>query len=214
MQDKPSVKELPVFGLLTGQTTKLTLTGANLAPTGVQVKAPLSAQLLSSKPTEALVEVRVPPDCPPESFELTLTHTKDSPVLKLPVLLSAAQELPVKKPLSRFDQAMLLAPAPSVSVQTNLDNDQPQLYRLALKAGESIEIAVTGARSPLSDCDPVVRLRDSRRLTRTMATGSTKRDRRLVFRAPDDGSYFIEVGDSQQRGGARLIYRLWVRRLP
>lgn len=214
MQDKPTVKELPVFGLLAGQTTKLTLTGANLAPTGVQVRAPLSAQLLSSKPTEVVVEVRVPPDCPPESFDLTLTHPKDSPVLKLPILLPAAQELTVKKPLSRFEQAMPLAPTPSVCVQTNLDNDQPQLYRLELKAGTRVEVVVTGARSPLSDCDPIVRLRDSRRLTRTMATGSTKRDRRLVFRAPDDGPYFIEVGDSQQRGGARLIYRLWVRSLP
>lgn len=213
MQSKPTLKEIAVFGLVAGQTTKLVLTGENLAPSGVTVKGPLQAKLLESKPTSALVEVIVPADCPPESFELTLVHPKDSPTVKLPVVPAAALDVAVKKPLSRFDQAFSLTPQPSVAVQTNLDNDQPHLYQLSLKRGETVELVVTGARSPLSDLDPLVRLRDSQRRMLTLATGRLRVDRRLRFTAPADGMYFVEVGDSQQRGGPRLVYRLVLRRL-
>jgi hypothetical protein len=213
VQNKPTLKEIAVFGLVAGQTTTLTLTGENLAPSGVTVKGPLQAKLLESKPTTATVEVLVPADCPPESFELTLVHPKDSPTIKLPVLVAAAQEVAVKKPLSRFDQAFALAPAPSVAVQTNLDNDQPHLYQLPLKRGEKIEVSITGARSPLSDLDPLVRLRDSQRRMLTLAAGRLRVDRRLLFTAPTDSTYFLEIGDAQQRGGPKLLYRLVVRRL-
>lgn len=213
MENKPALKELPVFGIVSGQTTKLTLTGENLAPSAVAVKGPLQVKLLDSKPTAVIVEVTAPPDCPPESFELTLVHPKDSPTLKLPVLPAAAQEVPVKKPLSRFDQAMPLAPAPSLSVQTNLDNDQPHLYRFTLVRGERLDILVTGARSPLSDLDVMLRMRDSRRRMLTMATGRLRQDRRVNFTAPYDGDYYLEISDAQQRGGPKMLYRLVARRL-
>ncbi|WP_309720257.1 PPC domain-containing protein [Armatimonas sp.] len=213
MQNKPTLKEIAVFGLVAGQTTKLTLTGENLAPSGVTVKGPLQAKLLDSKSTTATVEVIVPADCPPESFELTLVHPKDSPTIKLPVLPAVVQEVTVKKPLSRFDQAFPLAPSPSLSVQTNLESDQVHLYQLALKRGEKIEITVTGARSPLSDLDPLLRLRDSQRRMLTLSAGRLKVDRRLSFTAPSDGTYFLEVGDSQQRNTPKMLYRLVVRRL-
>uniref|UniRef100_UPI00375085A5 hypothetical protein n=1 Tax=Armatimonas sp. TaxID=1872638 RepID=UPI00375085A5 len=158
-------------------------------------------------------EVIVPTDCPPESFELTLVHPKDSPTLKLPVLPAALQEVTAKKPLSRFDQAMPLALVPSLAVQTNLDNDQPHLYQLALKRGDKLEVTVTGARSPLSDLDPLLRVRDSRRLMLTMAAGRLRQDRRLSFTAPHDGVYYLEISDAQQRGGPKMLYRLVVRRL-
>ena len=213
MQNKPTLKDITVFGLVTGQTTKLTLTGENLAPSGVTVKGPLQAKLLDTKPTTVTVEVIVPADCPPESFELTLVHPKDSPTIKLPVLPTAVQELAVKKPLGRFDQAMPLAPVPSLWVQTNLDNDQAHLYQLAIKRGEKIEVTVTGARSPLSDLDPLLRLRDSQRRMLTLAAGRLKVDRRLQFSAHRDDTYYLEVGDTQQRGGPKMLYRLVVQRL-
>ncbi|MBB6049187.1 hypothetical protein [Armatimonas rosea] len=213
MQNKPTLKELTVFGLVAGQTTTLTLTGENLTPSGVTVKGPLQAKLLDTKPNTATVEVIVPAECPPESFELTLVHPKDSPTIKLPVLVAAVKEVTVKKPLSRFDQAFSLVPAPSLAVQTNLDNDQAHLYQLPLKRGEKLEITVTGARSSLSDLDPLVRLRDSQRRMLTLATGRLRVDRRLFFTAPTDGMYFLEIGDAQQRGGPRMLYRLVVRRL-
>ncbi len=213
MQNKPTLKEIAVFGLVAGQTTTLTLTGENLAPSAVTVKGPLQAKLLSSAPTTATVEVIVPADCPPKSFELTLVHPKDSPIIKLPVLLAAAQEVAVKKPLSRFDQAFPLAPAPSVAVQTNLDNDQAHLYQLALKRGEKLDVTVTGARSPLSDLDPLLRLRDSQRRMLTLSAGRLRVDRRLSFTAPSDGTYYLEIGDTQQRGGPKMLYRLVARRL-
>lgn len=209
MQGKPSLKELPVFGVIAGQTTRLTLTGENLAPTGVTVNGPIPAKLIESKPTQVIVEVTPAPDCPPDSFDLTLEHPKDSPTLKLPVLL-AAPDIVVKKPLSRFDQAMPL-PIPS-AVQTTLDNDQPHLYRLELMRGESIAITVTAARSPQSDMDALVRLRDGRRLTRAMATGPLRRDRRIRYTASTNGTYYIEISDSQQRGGGRMLYRLTISR--
>ena len=213
MQSKPTLKDIAVFGLVAGQTTTLTLTGENLAPSAVTVKVPLQAKLLDTKPTTATVEVLVPADCPPESFELTLMHPKDSPTIKLPVLPAAAQEVTVKKPLSRFDQAFPLTPSPSLAVQTNLDNDQPHLYQLTLSRGKKWEILVTGARSPLSELDPLLRVRDSRRLMLTMATGRLRQDRRLSFTAPYDGIYYLEINDVQQRSGPKMLYRLVVRQL-
>ena len=215
MQSKPTLKGLTVFGLVAGQTTTLTLTGENLTPSAVTVKGPLQAKLLDTKPTTVVVEVIVPADCPPESFELTLVHPKDSPTIKLPVLLSVAQELPIKKPLSRFQEAMPLplTPSASLAVQTNLDNDQAHLYQLTLKRSEKLEVIVTGARSPLSDLDPLLRLRDSQRRMLTLAAGRLRTDRRLSFTAPSDGIYYLEIGDTQQRGGPKMLYRLVVRRL-
>ena len=211
MQSKPTLKDITVFGLVAGQTTTLTLTGENLAPSAVTVKGLLQAKLLDTKPTTVTVEVLVPADCPPESFELTLVHPKDSPTIKLPVLPAAVQDVTVKKPLSRFDQAFPLAPTPSLAVQTNLESDQAHLYQLALKRGERIEVIVTGARSPLSDLDPLLRLRDSQRRMLTLSAGRLKVDRRLSFTAPSDGIYFLEVGDSQQRNTPKMLYRLVVR---
>ena len=213
MQSKPTLKELTVFGIVAGQTVKLTLTGENLAPSAVTVKAPLQARLLDSKPTTVIIEVAAPADCPLESFELTLVHPKDSPLLKICVLPAATQEITVKKPLNRFDQAMPLAPMPSLALQTTLDNDQSHLYLLSLRRGEKLEIVVTAARSPLSDLDPMLRLRDSRHRLLTMATGRLRQDRRLSFTAPSDGTYYLEVGDAQQRGGPKMLYRLVARRL-
>ena len=213
MQNKPRLKDITVFGLVAGQTTTLTLTGENLAPSAVTVKGPLQVKLLDTKPTTATVEVVVPADCPPESFELTLVHPKDSPTLKLPVLPAAAQEVTVKKPLNRFDQAFVLTPSPSIAVQTNLDNDQPHLYQLTLTRGEKWEILVTGARSPLSDLDPLLRVRDSHHLMLTMTAGRLRQDRRLSFTAPQGGVYYLEISDAQQRGGPKMLYRLVVQRL-
>ena len=213
MQNKPTLKEIAVFGLVAGQTTTLTLTGENLAPSAVTLKGPLMAKLLSSAPTTATVEVIVPADCPPESFDLTLVHPKDSPTIKLPVLPAAAQAVTVKKPLSRFDQAFALTSSASVALQTNLDNDQAHLYQLTLKRGEKLNITVTGARSPLSDLDPLLRIRDIQRRMLTLAAGRLRIDRRLSFTAPTDGTYYLEVGDAQQRGGPKMLYRLVVRRL-
>ncbi|MGC4043225.1 MAG: hypothetical protein QM758_05430 [Armatimonas sp.] len=212
MQDKkPTVKDLPIFGLVAGQSTKFTLQGENLAPTAITVKSPLQAKLLESKPESVTLEVAVPADCPPESFDLTLVHPKDSPIVKLPVVLAAAVEVTVKKPLNRFEQAMPLPPGPSLWVQTTLDNDQAHLYQLPLKRGERREFYVTGARSPLSDLDALIRIRDSRRRLLSTAVGRLRKDRRLNFVAPIDGIYYLEIGDVQQRAGLRMLYRLVVR---
>jgi hypothetical protein len=216
-QSKPEVKGVAPLGIPAGKTLRFVVYGENLSPKEVQIKPPLVAKLLEAKATEGemkgrgsrqvTVEITVPANCPHETFELTLTQPDNQKAtVQIAVTANVASELEVKKPNNTFAQALLLSGA-SVAVTGNLDNDQPALFRFEAKAGETWEITLLAGRGG-SQLDAILRVRDGRRLARGLSAGHPKKDRRISFRVPNDGSYFIEVGDSQSRGGKEFTYRL------
>lgn len=216
-QGKPEVKATTPLGVPAGKTVKFVVYGENLAPKEVSIKAPLKVKLGEAKATEGEskakgsrqveVEVTVPGDCPAQSYELTLTQTDNQKVTaQVPVVEAAAHELEVKKPNNTFAQAMVLS-GTSVAVSGNMEGDQPALFRFEAKTGETWEISLLAGRGG-SALDAIVRVRDGKRLARTMSAGHPKKDRKIVFRIPADGSYYLEVGDSQGRGGKNFTYRL------
>jgi hypothetical protein len=216
-QGKPEVKGTSPLGVSAGKTVRFVVVGENLAPKEVSIKVPLVVKLVESKATEGeakakgsrqvVVEVTVPADCPRESYELTLVQPDNQKVTaQVAVTEGVVSELEVKKPNNSFAQAMPLT-GTSVGVTGNLDNDQPALFRFEAKAGEMWEIVLLAGRGG-SQMDAILRVRDGRRIARGMSAGHPKRDRRIGFRVPADGSYYIEVGDSQGRGGKEIAYRL------
>jgi hypothetical protein len=44
-----------------------------------------------------------------------------------------------------------------------------------------------------------------------LSAGDKKKDRHLVFRAPSDGVYYIDITEAEAKGGAGFDYRLTVK---
>jgi hypothetical protein len=226
MQAKPAIKESSVNWLTNGQTTKVLFYGENLAPKEITVKAPLTVKLLGIKPTDekdktkgvqtAEVEVTIPDSCPPESFDLTFVHEgKDSnAVTKICVVEKATTEVPIKKPCHRFPEAMPLPETPlgtSVAISGVLEGDNPCIILLPAKRGESWEFTLTSSRAG-AEIEEVMRVRDSKRRPLMLITGRKTVDKKLTFRAPSDGQYYVEWMDTVGRGGPKTYFRLLVKR--
>ena len=224
---KPEVKGTSLLALRAGQTATLFVYGDNLAPTTITAKPPLVVKMGEVKDTDAdtakarggakkqvAVEVSAPADCPPDVYELTLVHEGDQkPTARIAIVAPAGAEMEVKRPNATFAQAMPLpADATSVAVTGALTGgDTADLFRFTAKAGETWEITVLAGRAG-SPLDPIVRVRDARRIPLALAAGDDKKDRRLTFRAPAEGVYFVELTDAENRGGPTFVYRLTVAR--
>jgi len=125
---------------------------------------------------------------------------------------AAAIEVPIKKPSFSYSNAMRL-PGPSAAVTGQLDGDTADVVRLDAKAGETWEITLLSSRAG-SLLDPILRIRDSHHTPLALSTGDKKKDRRITFRVPTDGAYFVEITEAEARGGAGYNYRLAVLRKP
>jgi hypothetical protein len=231
MQAKPAIKEASINWLVSGQTAKVLFYGENLAPKEITLKGPagMSAKLLGVKPTEekekakgvqtAEVEITIPENCPPESFDLTFVHEKlegkdNNALVKICVVEKAAVEVPVKKPCQRFGDAM---PMPemqngtSVAISGVLEGDNPCIVLLPTKRGETWEFTLTSSRAG-AEIEEVLRIRDSKRRPVMLATGRKPIDKKLLFRAPQDGQYYVEWMDTVGRGGPKTYFRLLIKR--
>jgi hypothetical protein len=220
---KPEVKSASVLGIPAGKTTRVVLYGEKLAPKSAKVKPPLAVTLIGSGPTDAktkglgsrevILDVTVPASCPHDTFELSLTEPDDSVTKSsLCVTDEAAVELPIRKPASTFAQAMP-APGPSVAITGQLDGDSADIVKFEGRAGETWEITLLGGRGG-SLIDPVLRVRDGRRVPLALSAGDKKRDRHIEFRVPSVGVYYVEITEAEARGGASYTYRLSLVRKP
>lgn len=217
---KAEIKSVSVPMFVAGKTIKATLFGDNLAPTSVNAKAPLTARLISVKPTDEKtkakgnsqveIEVAIPAACPAENYELTLTQPGAALKTELCIVPSAANEIAIKKPAGTFRIAMPL-PAPPCAVTGQMDGDTADIVKFEAKQGDVWDIRLTAGRGG-SAMDPIVRIRDGRRVPLALSAGDKKRDRVITFRAPSDGLYYIEITDADAKGGGDMTYRLSVAR--
>jgi hypothetical protein len=228
MQAKPAIKESSVNWLTNGQTAKVLFYGENLAPKELTIKGPagMTTKLLGIKPTEekekargvqtAEVEITIPENCPPESFDLTFVHEKlegkdNNALVKICVVEKATFEVPVKKPCQRFSEAMPLPDGTSIAISGVLEGDNPCIISLPAKRGEAWEFTLTSSRAG-AEIEEVMRIRDSKRRPLMTATGRKPIDKKLLFHASQDGQYYVEWMDTVGRGGPKTYFRLLIKR--
>ncbi len=240
---KAALKDPPLLIVQAGHTLTVTLYADNLTPKTVTVnKPPLRVKLVEARPTEGEAKKRggvqitlaltAPADCPRAAYVLTFDDGRDDgkPAKKagdakkdekeaeakvtrpVAVVDETATELDVKKPNATFAQAMPLAGS-SVAVRGALDNDAPALFQFEAKAGETWDISLVAGRAG-SELDALLRLRDTRHTALALSAGDPKKDRRLLFRAPKDGTYTLEILEAEGKGGPAYAYRLTLVKKP
>jgi len=220
---KPEVKSVSIMAVRVGHTEIIKVYGENLAPKEVKAaKNLLTVKLGESKATEGgdkskgsrqvALEVVVPPNCPPDTYTLTLVNTDNTTAeAKIAVVPDTVLELPVKHPAGTFTKAMPLS-GPSVGVTGTLNNDAPEVFKFEAKRGEKWRIELLAGRVG-SAMDPVMRVRNSRHVSLAISAGDPKKDRIILFTVPEDGTYYIEFYDDQGRGGPTFVYRLSLHRI-
>ncbi len=220
---KPEIKSRSVPYVVVGKPVTITFYGENLTPREVKANKPgVTVKLGAMKATEGDdkkkgrqkvdVEVTTMLTCPPENVELTFTQPDGGKVAaQIPLVDSAATEVKEKKPSGTFAQAMplILTSDSSLAVTGNVENDTPSTFKFEAKAGEVWMFRVFAGRGD-STLDPVVRIRDRRHISLTLAVGDAKKDRQIVFTVPGSGTYYLEIMDEQSRGGGGFTYRLTV----
>jgi hypothetical protein len=206
-----------------GRTTTVWVYGENLAPKEAAVPKPAVVQIREVKAAEGeakkwgarvvALEITLPEKQPLENIELTLTQP-DGQSVKTPlaVVENTADEITTKRPNHTFAQAMPVE-GTSLSVLGTLEGDAHHLFRFEAKEGERWEIRLLAGRAG-SALDAIVRIRDSRRIALQLSAGHPRRDRRLTFRVPMTGTFYIELTDAQGRTGANFAYRLILLRSP
>jgi hypothetical protein len=213
---KAEIKAHAPLYVRAGHTTTLIIYGDNLAPKGVTASRPqVGVKLIETKPTEGeakakggkqvTLEVSTPHGYDQNGVELTLTQPDGVKVtLPLPILEDVATETVVKGPHGNYALAMPL-PGPSAGLSGALDNDTAATFCFDAKAGDTWDFTLLAGRAG-SALDALLRLRDSRHLSLALSAGNPKLDRHIHFRAPADGTYYLEVGDDQARGGPTFTY--------
>ena len=102
-------------------------------------------------------------------------------------------------------------PGSSIAVLGQLDGDTADVVRFEGKAGETWDISLLSSRGG-SLLDPILRVRDNRHMSLALSTGDKKKDRRIAFHVPADGTYYVEITEAEARGGAGFDYRLTLNR--
>ena len=222
-EKKPEIKGTTLLIAPAGQKTTITVYGENLDTTTVSAaKSTLRMKLLEAKVNDTsknelggkkvVVEVEAPADCKLGEYELTLANA-DGKTVKVPVtIIQNASSLSVKKPCADFTQAMPIT-GDFATVTGFVEKNSPQVFRFEAKAGE--QIAVTLLTRHLGyGLDAVLCLRDSRHNPLALSAGNPKKNRQISFRAPAAGSFYLELADSEGRGGETFCYRLTLLHMP
>lgn len=220
---KPEIKSSDLLIVAQGKTARVVLYGDNLAPKELTVSGKLlGGKLLEAKDTDGMakqrggrqvtLELSASADCLPDYYDLTLTNPDGAKVtVQAAVVVPMAAERDVKRPCGTFAQAMPLEGV-SCAVSGTLPGDSTDTFRFYAKAGETWEIRLLAGRVG-SSLDSMVRLRDATHICHALAAGDEKRDRRLLFRVPIEGVYYLEVTDAEGRGGTGFAYRLTLRKM-
>jgi hypothetical protein len=229
-QDKGKSKDAPPKPLYAlklaadpGKTTKLTLRGLRLdTATDVRVGEPKSSGKVVGKgrkaglpnqqmsvevvgDTEIDVEVTLPSEVPSGIVPLTIIGPGGESVPMTLLVNDDTPRVAEKEPNDGFKQAMPVT-APQIVEGSIKQNQDVDVYRLDVKAGDKLRIEVQARRAG-SPVAPMLMLYDSG--YRIVATGdSVDGDPILRWTATKDGTYFVSVLEGNDQGGSMFAYRL------
>lgn len=218
---KPEWRTTRPLALPRGQSSVLRIMGKDLKPkevrfeaAGVTAKIVKIATLAGKTDEEKAqgntvveVELTVPPDLAPGSYEFKLVHDgSDSPTGR--IFIDEPMPEIEEKESNDTHRAPQALPAGSVAILGRLDKDGVDVFRIEGKAGESWRFEVIARRAG-ADFEPVLRLRDPR-LTPIRAAIDQGEDCAIDVKLPTDGPYLLELFDGDNRSNASYFYRLRV----
>ena len=197
----PSINNLSLRGLQSGETTRLTITGAELGPqTKLLLPIAIAEQkvLEGAKNNSVTMEVTLSSDTPAGIYPLrVVSPTGISPVML--VAIDGLSQLPISERVETLP----------VALHGNVSGTSRARCSFSGKKGQRVVVEVEAARLA-SKLDPVVRLYDSRgvQLAWGQAAVATGGDARLEIELPSDGEYTAELHDALFRGANPSHYRL------
>jgi hypothetical protein len=205
----PTLTGINPRGALRGKAIDLVITGTNLTP--------MTRLLLPFKATQRLL-----PDAKPNPGQVRIQLTVDPAVplgiysVRLltdegvsPFYLFSVDAFPNVNEVednNRFDKAQKV-PFPVIVTGQCAGGDVDN-FRFAVKKGQRVVVETEAARLG-SGVVPQIRVTDARQ--RFVAADDSQKirgDCRIIFTAPADGEYVVEVSDSRYRGGSPPDYRL------
>lgn len=197
----PRINNLSLRGLQIGKTTTITITGSDLAPEPKFLLPVPEVQVAVQKaePNQVIVDVTVPESTPPGIIPLRIA--RDSGI-STPVLIGV-DRLPQKPMAANVELPVALHGAITGTAVATTSFQGTKGQRVVV----DVEARRLGSR-----LNPVVELRDSRRVPIQWAQESLKLsgDARLEMVLPADGTYMIVLHDALYQGANPGFFRLKV----
>jgi hypothetical protein len=205
----PTMTSVTPRGVERGQAVEITIAGANLTPQSRLVLPFKATQSLlpDAKPNPAQIRIQLTPDAavPIGIYPLRLI-TEDG--VSAPFFFSI-DSFPTVKEVednNTFEKAQKV-PFPCV-VDGQCPGGDVDNFRFPAKKGQRVVIETLSARLG-SAVLPQLRVTDDKqRLLAADDTQALQGDARVIFTAPTDGEYVVELSDTRYRGGNPPNYRL------
>ena len=211
---KPEITRLEPAGVQSGATTKVKVTGKNLAG-GKAVKfsrAGLSAAFTSISEDGASAELNITAekDLPRSSVELSV-ETAAGESAKKTLLVDYLPQLVA----SKSAKPILLDRLPINVWGTLAETGEQDNYRFAAKAGEAVVFDLTAKRLESKALTPRLEVFDAEgKLLAANNALDSGSDPFIGFVAPKDGEYTVRVLEITLEGSPDHVYRLTAGRLP
>ncbi len=205
----PTITNVTPRGAQRGHTVEIVVTGTNLSPQSrlvVPFKATQSL-LPEAKPNPTQVRLQLTPDVsvPVGIYSLRLL-TEDGVTASFFFSVDAFPSVKEVEDNNTFDKAQKV-PFPCV-VDGQCPGGDVDHFRFPAKKGQRVVVETLSARLG-SAVLPQVRVTDERqRLVAADDTQALQGDARVLFNAPADGEYIVELSDTRYRGGNPPHYRL------
>lgn len=205
----PVLQSLSPRGLERGKPVEILVSGTNMTPT-TRLVFPFAVEqkvLPEAKPNPALarIEVVVPPATPLGMVPVRVLTDEgiSGPLL---VGVDAFPSVREVEDNNAFERAQKVVPP--VIVDGQCPGGDVDFYRFTARKGQRLVLEVESARIGAAFL-PFLRLTDDKkRLLASDDTQALNGDARLVFVAPMDGDYVVELSDTRYRGGNPAHYRL------
>lgn len=197
----PTIGNLSLYGLQTGGTTTLTISGSDLLPDPrLVLPVPIAGQVLKegATPNQVQIEVTLDAGVPAGIYQLRLA-TAGGISSAVGIGIDHLPELPFAETVASLPVALNGTLQGSAVLRTSLQG----------QAGQVLVAEVEGRRLGI-ELNPVLTLYDSRnvQLVYDHTSSEISGDARIVATLPTDGSYTIELHDLMYRGPAPGSFRL------
>lgn len=213
----PALTNPPPVYLQQGESREIEMSGSHLERvTGAAVPEPRGVEAALVKPDKpsagsAKVKLSVSADAPLGLRELRLLSPAG---VTEPVLITVGQYPLVldKEPNNTHEQAQTVQLPACIAGKIEPAGDIDR-FRFGAKAGQHLIFNVFAARLG-SALEPVLAIHDPGGRELPYSVEHHDLDPMLVFDAPADGSYVLEVRDLQYRGGGDYAYRIDAGQIP
>ncbi len=205
----PTITRIAPQGAQPGQVVDLVITGTGLSPQTRLLLPFAAAQELIPDPKPAPTQVRlrltVKGDVPPGAYPIHVINEEGLSALRL-FSVDAFPSVAEVEDNSTFAKAQKVTPP--VIVDGQCAGGDVDFFRFPARKGQRLVLETVSARLG-SAVLPQLRLTDAeQRFLAGDDSQSLHGDARLLFTAPADSDYVVELSDTRYRGGAPAHYRL------